>query len=83
MTRSERAMQVWQILIGAAHNRQTLTYGQVVKTISALKVLVCWLKFLAASWAIATQNSSPSYLFSRKSKCTGPPGAGIVSHSVV
>jgi len=29
MTRSERAMQVWQILVGAAHNRQTLTYGQV------------------------------------------------------
>jgi hypothetical protein len=29
MTRSERAMQVWCILIAAAHNRQTLTYGQV------------------------------------------------------
>jgi hypothetical protein len=29
MTRSERAMQVWQILISAAHNRQSLTYGQV------------------------------------------------------
>lgn len=29
MKRSERAMQVWQILIAAAHNRQTLTYGQV------------------------------------------------------
>ena len=31
MTRSERAMQVWQILVGAAHNRQTLTYGQVAE----------------------------------------------------
>jgi alkylated DNA nucleotide flippase Atl1 len=29
MTRSERAMQVWQILVAAAHNRQSLTYGQV------------------------------------------------------
>ncbi|MFZ5488258.1 MAG: hypothetical protein ACOY44_00520 [Pseudomonadota bacterium] len=29
MTRSERAMQVWQILVGAAHNRQTLTYGHL------------------------------------------------------
>lgn len=29
MTRSERAMQVWQILLGVAHNRQTITYGQV------------------------------------------------------
>jgi hypothetical protein len=31
MTRSERAMQVWQILVGVAHNRQTLTYGQVAE----------------------------------------------------
>ena len=29
MKRSERAMQVWQILISAAHNRQSLTYGIV------------------------------------------------------
>jgi len=29
MSRSQRAMQIWQILIGAAHNRQTLTYGEV------------------------------------------------------
>lgn len=29
MTRSQRAMQVWQILICAAHNRQSLTYGQI------------------------------------------------------
>ena len=29
MTRSQRAMQIWQILIAAAHNRQSLTYGQV------------------------------------------------------
>lgn len=26
MTRSEQAVQVWQVLIGAAFNRQTLTY---------------------------------------------------------
>lgn len=26
MTRSEQAVQVWQVLIGAASNRQTLTY---------------------------------------------------------
>ncbi len=26
MTGAERAQQTWQVLIGAAHNRQTLTY---------------------------------------------------------
>lgn len=31
MTRSQRAMQVWRILVGAAHNRQSLTYGQVAE----------------------------------------------------
>ena len=29
MTRAQRAMQVWQILIAAAHSRRTLTYGQL------------------------------------------------------
>ena len=29
MTRAERAMQIWQILITAAHDRRTLTYGRV------------------------------------------------------
>ena len=29
MTLAERALQVWQVLIAAAHNRQTLTYGDV------------------------------------------------------
>lgn len=31
MKRSERAMQVWQILVAAAHNRQSLTYGHVAQ----------------------------------------------------
>ena len=26
-----RALQIWQILIGKAHNRQTITYGQLAK----------------------------------------------------
>ena len=31
MTRSERAMQVWCILIAGAHNRQSLTYGHIAE----------------------------------------------------
>jgi hypothetical protein len=31
MKRSERAVQIWQILISAAHNRQILTYKLVGK----------------------------------------------------
>ena len=28
---SHRAVQIWQILMGKAHNRQTLTYGMLAK----------------------------------------------------
>ena len=33
MNRAERALQIWQVLIGAAHNRQTLTYEMLGKMI--------------------------------------------------
>jgi hypothetical protein len=33
MTHVERAMQVWQVLISAAHNRQVLTYEIVADSI--------------------------------------------------
>ena len=33
MTREERALQIWQVLIGAAHNRQTLTYEMLDRLI--------------------------------------------------
>ncbi len=29
MNQAERAQQAWQVLIGAAHNRQTLTYDAI------------------------------------------------------
>src|SRR3954469_18350925 len=29
MTRTERAMQIWPILLCAAHNKKTLTYGEL------------------------------------------------------
>jgi len=33
MTRGERAVQVWQVLLSAAHNRQTLTYSMLAEHI--------------------------------------------------
>ncbi|MGA8148735.1 MAG: hypothetical protein WB870_14380 [Gallionellaceae bacterium] len=29
MSRAQRAMQIWQILVGAAHSRRSYTYGQI------------------------------------------------------
>ncbi|BAZ87656.1 hypothetical protein [Dolichospermum compactum] len=34
-THPKRALQIWQILISKAANRQTLTYGMLAKTIIA------------------------------------------------
>ena len=36
MTREERALQVWQVLIGAAHRRQTITYEQLGEQVGLL-----------------------------------------------
>jgi hypothetical protein len=33
MTSAERAVQIWQVLIGAAHHRQTITYEELTKLI--------------------------------------------------
>jgi hypothetical protein len=33
VTRAERAQQVWRVLIGAAHNRQTVTYTMLANLI--------------------------------------------------
>lgn len=33
MTSAERALQIWQVLISAAHNRQTITYEDLAKLI--------------------------------------------------
>ncbi len=33
MTRPERALQIWQVLVGAAHNRQILTYEILARLI--------------------------------------------------
>ena len=31
-----RALQIWQILIGKAHNRQLMTYGQLANLLAQL-----------------------------------------------
>jgi len=32
-SRASRAIQIWQILVGKAHNRQTITYGELASLI--------------------------------------------------
>ncbi|WP_029148796.1 hypothetical protein [Methylophilus sp. 5] len=78
MTRSERAMQVWQILIGAAHNRQTLTYGQVAEHLEfegagvLAPILGCIMSYCEAK-------NLPPLTCLVVNKTTGLPGAGLTT----
>lgn len=76
MTRSERAMQVWQILVGAAHHRQTLTYGQVANYLEfngagvLAQILGCIMGYCAAK-------GLPPLTCIVVNQATGLPGAGL------
>lgn len=78
MTRSERAMQVWQILIGAADNRQTLTYGQVAKHLEfegagvLAQILGCIMSYCEAK-------GLPPLTCLVVNSATGLPGAGLTT----
>ena len=78
MTRSERAMQVWQILIGAAHNRQTLTYGQVANHLGfeGAGVLA---QILGCIMGYCDSKTLPSLTCLVVNQTTGLPGAGLTT----
>lgn len=78
MTRSERAMQVWQILISSANNRQTLTYGQVADYLGfdgagvLAQILGCIMRY----WE---SKSLPPLTCLVVNQTTGLPGAGLTT----
>lgn len=78
MTRSERAMQVWQILVSAAHNRQTLTYGQVAEHLEfegagvLAQILGCIMGYCEAK-------GLPPLTCLVVNQKTGLPGAGLTT----
>ena len=80
MTRSERAMQIWFILIAAAHNRQTLTYGLIAEHLEmgGAGVLSQTLD-LIHSHCVA--NDLPSITCLVVNQETGIPGAGYDTES--
>ena len=78
MTRSERAMQVWQILVGTAHHRQTLTYGQIADHLEfegagvLAQILGCIMSYCEAK-------KLPPLTCLVVNKTTGLPGAGLTT----
>jgi len=78
MTLSERAMQVWQILIGAAHNRQTLTYGQVAEYLEFGGAGVLS-RILGRIMRYCDNNNLPALTCLVVNQETGMPGAGLTT----
>lgn len=78
MTRSERAMQVWQILVATAHNRKTLTYGQVAEYLEfkganvLAPILGCIMRYCKAK-------DLPPLTCLVVNQTTGLPGAGLTT----
>ncbi|MDP3008861.1 MAG: hypothetical protein Q8N30_07300 [Methylococcales bacterium] len=78
MKRCERAMQVWQILISAAHNRQTLTYGQVADNLEFDGAGVLS-QILGRIMNYCQANGLPPLTCIVVNQTTGLPGAGLTT----
>jgi len=75
MRKSERAQQVWQVLVSAAYNRQVLTYGILAKLIgmgpgTLARPLGCVMNY-------CEKNGLPPLTVLVVRKRTGTPGSGL------
>jgi hypothetical protein len=77
MKRAERAMQIWQVLISAAHNRQTLTYDMLGKLIGmGANVLA---QTLGCVMDYCKRNGLPPLTVLVVRRDTGEPGTGLTT----
>ena len=75
MTTNERALQLWQILISAAHNRQVLTYEVACKPTGLQPLGLA--NFLNPILHYCERNQLPPLPILVVSKETGRPGRGF------
>jgi hypothetical protein len=77
MTKVERAMQTWPILLGAAHNRQTLTYTIVADLIGMGPGTLA--QVLDVIMRYCTRHGLPPLTSLVVNKDTGQPGTGLTT----
>ena len=75
-THPMRGLQIWQILIGAAHNRQTLTYGGLAD-ILGFKGAGTLAHMLGHVAFFCNEERLPSLTALVVNRATGLPGEGI------
>ena len=71
-----RALQIWQILLGCAHNRQTITYQQLGRLLGYRGVGGIG-KSLNPIMRYCAQNDLPPLTVLVVGKYVGEPGAGL------
>ena len=75
-TREARAMQLWQILIGLAHNRQTITYKQLSALLHYRGAGV-FAQLLDPIMMYCKKNDLPPLTVLVVNEATGMPGTGL------
>lgn len=79
MTRPERAIQIWQVLISLAHNRQTITYEKLSELIGMGNVAVALTQPLELLMHYCTNNGLPPLTILVVQKHSGIPGQGLTT----
>lgn len=77
MKRTERALQIWQVLISAAHNRQTLTYTLLADLIGMPARALA--QSLGLVMDYCERNELPPLTVLVVNKKTGRPGEGLTT----
>lgn len=78
MTREERAMQIWQILIAAAHDRKILTYKQLAGHLG-FDGAGTMAQMLDIVMLYCERNNLPPLSCLVVNQTTGLPGAGLTN----
>ena len=79
MTRSERALQIWQVLLGLAHNRQTITYETLAELIGMGNISIGLNQPLTLLMNYCQQNNLPPLTILVVQKHSGIPGQGLTT----
>ena len=77
-TNATRALQIWQILIGKAHNRQTITYKALASLLGYKRADIL-AGMLGRIMMYCEQNNLPPLTILVVNRGTGLPGAGLTS----
>jgi len=80
MTRAERALQIWQVLIGAAHNRQILTYEILAGLIGLPKWTQAQSLWLVANYC--KQEGLPPLTVLVVEKDSGQPSTDLITQDL-